>query len=135
MLSKSLCWAKVFDNGTEIPGWYNYPIWNMYDRVLQDKPRTNNALEGWHNAFARDMQASHPPVHKIAEKYVREQKKRALDRRHHVAGRIQGTKRTRTKYANVNKRLKAFVERIRNNILVDLVYLEQVANVMIVPVD
>ena len=47
--------GQKFDNGTEIPGWYNYPIWNMYDRLLQDKPRTNNALEGWHNAFARDI--------------------------------------------------------------------------------
>ena len=26
-------------------------MWNCFERVNQDLPRTNNAIEGWHNAF------------------------------------------------------------------------------------
>ena len=26
-------------------------MWNVYDRVQDDLPRTNNAVEGWHRAF------------------------------------------------------------------------------------
>jgi hypothetical protein len=27
-------------------------LWSVYERVLQDKPRTNNSLESWHAAFS-----------------------------------------------------------------------------------
>jgi hypothetical protein len=26
-------------------------LWNVYDRVKHDLPRTNNAVEAWHNQF------------------------------------------------------------------------------------
>ena len=26
-------------------------MWNVYDRVQDELPRTNNAVEGWHHAF------------------------------------------------------------------------------------
>ena len=26
-------------------------LWSIYDFILPDMPKTNNAIEGWHNAF------------------------------------------------------------------------------------
>ncbi|RMZ94749.1 hypothetical protein BpHYR1_007450, partial [Brachionus plicatilis] len=30
---------------------YQIPTWNLYNRVLEELPRTNNSVESWHNAF------------------------------------------------------------------------------------
>ncbi|CAF0714736.1 unnamed protein product [Adineta steineri] len=30
---------------------YNINMWNCFERINEDLPRTNNAIEGWHNAF------------------------------------------------------------------------------------
>ena len=34
---------------------YEHALWNIYDRVVNNLPRTTNAVEGWHNAFARSV--------------------------------------------------------------------------------
>lgn len=41
-----------------------YPIslWNIYQRVVDGLPRTNNAVEGWHNAFRQSVGCAHPTV-------------------------------------------------------------------------
>lgn len=33
--------------------------WNFYDRIINNKPRTTNAVEGWHNAFNRAVSRAH----------------------------------------------------------------------------
>lgn len=30
---------------------FSLNIWNVYENVLMKRPRTNNAVEGWHSAF------------------------------------------------------------------------------------
>lgn len=30
---------------------FDISMWNCFERVNQNLPRTNNSLEGWHNAF------------------------------------------------------------------------------------
>jgi len=30
---------------------YDITMWNCFERINEDLPRTNNAIEGWHNAF------------------------------------------------------------------------------------
>ena len=101
----------------------------MFDRVRQNKPRTNNSIEAWHGAFAQGISA-HPSVVKLAKKYQSEQNKRIRDRIHHLQGRIKGNKRQKIKYQQVTKRLKEFTDRLESDALVGLVYLEQVANAM-----
>jgi len=46
--------------------------WNVYDRVLNDLPRTNNAVEAWHKAFANDIN-DHPLSFKLIEFFRKEQ--------------------------------------------------------------
>lgn len=42
-------------------------------------PRSNNAVEGWHNAFANRVAITHPSIVKLAEKIRREQSKFEVD--------------------------------------------------------
>ena len=41
-----------------------FPIsmWNMYDRVCNDLPRTINSLEGWHNHLQANITSSLPNI-------------------------------------------------------------------------
>ena len=114
-------------NGVEIPGTFPYQMWNMYQRVKDRLPRTNNSLEGWHNAFARDLPL-HPPIPTLAKKYQTEQHKKAMNRRHHVEGRTRP--KAKKLYQRVTKYLESQVNKLDSQILVNLVYLEQTARVM-----
>ncbi|CAF2117211.1 unnamed protein product, partial [Rotaria magnacalcarata] len=58
---------------------FDHKLWNVYDRVTAAVPRSNNAAEGWHNAFASRVSISHPNIVKLAEKIRREQSKFEVD--------------------------------------------------------
>ena len=51
-------------------GLPRFPIelWNQYDRVITRLPRSNNAVEGWHNAFNNVVYMAHPTPIKLAQK-------------------------------------------------------------------
>ena len=54
-------------------------LWSAYDRTIMNLPRSNNSIEGWHNAFAKRIAIVHPSVTKLAEKIRREQSKFEMD--------------------------------------------------------
>ncbi|CAF4818092.1 unnamed protein product [Rotaria magnacalcarata] len=54
-------------------------LWNVYDRVVAGLPRSNNSVEGWHNAFASRVSINHPNIIKLTEKIRREQSKFEID--------------------------------------------------------
>ena len=58
------------DEGRKKPQ-FDYTLWNVYDRVVADLPRSNNSLEGWHNAFATRVSVTHPTIKRLAEKIRR----------------------------------------------------------------
>ena len=39
-------------------------IWNMYMRIIYRQARTNNPVEGWHNAFGSEISHAHPSLPK-----------------------------------------------------------------------
>ena len=45
----------------------------MYERVRQQLRRTNNVVEGWHNAFNSSVGCSHLNVSKLFKSLQREQ--------------------------------------------------------------
>ncbi|CAF3834472.1 unnamed protein product [Rotaria sordida] len=58
---------------------FDHKLWNIYDRVIANLPRSNNAVEGWHHAFANRVAISHPTVAKLTEKIRLEQSKFEID--------------------------------------------------------
>ena len=58
---------------------FDYEFWNVHDRVIASVPRSNNSVEGWHNAFGRRVAITHPDIVKLAEKIRREQSKFEVD--------------------------------------------------------
>ncbi len=52
---------------------FSIKFWNMYDRVVQNLPRSNNAVEGWHNAFNNSVGIAHPTVPNLSRKLQVEQ--------------------------------------------------------------
>ena len=58
---------------------FSLELWNVYERVSANLPRTNNSIEGWHNAFATRVAVVHPTISKLADKIRREQSKFEID--------------------------------------------------------
>ena len=60
--------------------------WNCHDAVLQDLPRTNNAVEGWHRGFSELLGANHPSIWKFIEGLQKEQSVKDLRIEQYIAG-------------------------------------------------
>ncbi|CAF1005735.1 unnamed protein product [Rotaria magnacalcarata] len=58
---------------------FDHKLWNIHDRVVATVPRSNNSVEGWHNAFASRVAISHPTIVKLGEKIRRKQSKFEVD--------------------------------------------------------
>ncbi len=79
-------------------------MWNVYELVIQDLPRSNNAVEGWHHAFNNHVSIKHPSITKLAKCILREQSKFEIDiERLRVDEQLTKKKKV---YANLDARLK-----------------------------
>ncbi|CAF1111966.1 unnamed protein product [Adineta ricciae] len=52
---------------------FSIQLWNVHDRLISNLPRSNNSIEGWHNAFAQRVSIAHPTIFKLTEKIRVEQ--------------------------------------------------------------
>ncbi|CAF1653034.1 unnamed protein product, partial [Didymodactylos carnosus] len=52
---------------------FAHQLWNVYDRVVHNSPRSNNAVEGWHHVFANRVSIVHPSDTKLADRIRWEQ--------------------------------------------------------------
>ncbi|CAF4693073.1 unnamed protein product, partial [Rotaria socialis] len=87
-------------------------IWNVYDRAVANLPRSNNSIEGWHNAFEKRVAIVHPTITKLTEKIRREQSKFEVD----IAQIRQGQepKPKKLKYRKLDERIKRLVDDYEN---------------------
>ena len=46
-------WVGIMQRGRRRRPLFDRLLWSCYYRVLDDLPKTNNSLEGWHHAFNR----------------------------------------------------------------------------------
>ena len=56
-----------FENNNFIEPIYQISFWNVYERIRNDEPRTNNAVEGWHSSFNRNAGTPHPNIARFVE--------------------------------------------------------------------
>ncbi|XP_066969100.1 uncharacterized protein [Macrobrachium rosenbergii] len=78
-------------------------LWNIFERVKLNRSRTNNSIEGYHNALQSSMTNMHPNLWKLIsylkkEEILARKKKCDLDR-----GDAEGTKKV---YSDINTRLQ-----------------------------
>ena len=87
-------------------------LWNVYDRVCADLPRSNNSIEGWHHAFADRVAIAHPTITKLADKIRREQSKFEVE----IAQIRQGhePKPKKALYRKLDERFKRLVDDYAN---------------------
>ena len=83
-------------------------LWNAYDRTIMNIPRSNNSIEGWHNAFAKHVAIIHPNVTKLAEKVRGEQCKFEVDIEQIRQG--QEPKLKRVQYQKLDERIEPLVD-------------------------
>ena len=89
-------------------GEFSIELWNVYDRVCGNLPRSNNSIEGWHQAFAKRVSIVHPTINKLADKIRREQSKFEVN----IVRIRQGCepKPKKTAYRKLDERLKRLVD-------------------------
>ena len=98
--------------GRRSPPRFAIQLWNQYTRVIDNLPRSNNALEGWHNAFNNIVGFAHPSVTKLARKLQQEQHSTQLHRRQLELGTTTGTKKKT--YVRINEALRTMVADYHN---------------------
>lgn len=92
------------------PPRYAPVLWNHYDTVLTDGPRTNNATEGWHNRFQTLIGKNHPSLYYLLQQLRAEQADMEKQVIEIHAGRKVRKARER-KYNLLNARLRTIVGR------------------------
>ena len=102
------------------------PIWNVYNRILEDLPRTNNSVEGWHRAFQQTIDCHYPSVYKLIDQFRKEQDRVEIDIQRFYAG-IRNAKASKLNNIQLNQRLKILVQNYNsNNSVID--YLRGISN-------
>lgn len=80
--------------------------------MSQNLPRSNNSIEGWHNAFAQRVAIAHPTLVKLVEKIRREQSRFEVN----IMQIRQGgePKPKKKAYRILDERIKRLVDDYRN---------------------
>ena len=65
--------SKEMRNTTRRKSRFDMDMWNVYFRTIDDLPRTNIALEGFHRGFESMPQMSNPDILKFIEAIQRQQ--------------------------------------------------------------
>ena len=83
---------------------YAHHLWNCSEAARKDMPKTNNAVEGWHNTFESTLDVVHPNIYKLLEAFKREQSLMEAEYEQSIAGKPPTKKKE--KYRDSAKRLQ-----------------------------
>lgn len=86
---------------------FSIKMWNVYNRVLNDLPRTNNSVEGWHNAFSKRVRIKHPTLNVLIYKIKQEQNSNEFLIEQIFSGLT--IKKQKKKYILINNQIKNIV--------------------------
>lgn len=102
-------WIGEMSRRTYKPGTFALSLWNVYDITLKLFPRTNNAVEAWHNAIAIMFGIAHPNIFKFIEGIKLEQDNTEVLINKMFAG-IPFGDQTNKKYQQISERILAVVK-------------------------
>jgi hypothetical protein len=80
-------------------------LWNVYDRLADGLPRTNNSVKAWHRSFQRTIDCHHPSLFKLIEQFRKEQDHVEIQLDRYRAGARRNGAASRAKYVQVTRRL------------------------------
>ncbi|GAB0100308.1 forkhead box protein P1 [Sergentomyia squamirostris] len=67
-------WVSSFNVlGQRTAPRFNIELWNCHDAILNDLPKTSNAIEGWHRGFTDLVGIHHPTIWVFLERVKEEQ--------------------------------------------------------------
>lgn len=58
-------WLGIVQRGRRRRPIFDVDVWSVHTRVHDNLPRTNNSLEGWHQAFKNRLNVTHPTMPKL----------------------------------------------------------------------
>ena len=82
-------------------------MWNVHDRVLSDAVKSNNSVEGFHNAFQNHVGAYSPTLWKLIAVLKKEQAMVQADVTRLIGGQASAPKRR--KYKDLQKHVKIII--------------------------
>lgn len=100
-------------------------LWNCFDCVVDDLPRTNNAIEGWHRGFSSKLNCSHASLWKFLYALQVEQSFTENKISDIIAKKIVPI--TKDKYVKLNERILKIVSDYDNSDVDEIEYLESLA--------
>jgi hypothetical protein len=99
-------------------------LWNCFDAALQDLPKTNNSVEGWHRGFSELIGANHPTIWKFIDALKTEQNVNEMKIEQYISG--QQPNPSRRVYRDTAERIKSIVLDYTNRPVLD--YLRGIAH-------
>lgn len=86
-----------------------FPIawWNVYERTLNEQPRTNNSAEAGHRRFSSELALSHPSIWHFIDTLRKTQKTRDIEYDHIEGGAAPNAKKP--KYVRLDARVRTIV--------------------------
>ena len=111
-------------NGVQVDVLFPPPIWNLYERTIEGRARTNNAAEAAHRKLARELGVQHPVIFKFIKslKFLQKSRDTLLERL--SSGFTPPTKRS--KYIDADKRILTIVQNFERRTPID--YLRALAH-------
>ena len=100
--------AFCINGGHRRVSLFELGLWNMYNQTLDDLPRTDNAIEGWHRSFQANVGAYHQNFWKFIDILKREQNFTQVNIAQARAGHQPDPQRRR--YLDSNQRIKNIVQ-------------------------
>lgn len=101
------------------PPQYPIEMWSVYETILEDLPKTNNSVEGWHRGFQEQIGAMHPNIWKFIDCVKKEQNLNEVRIEQYVSGvEPQPSKR---KYRDCARRIKNIVDQYNPDNILDYI--------------
>ncbi|KAL4154547.1 hypothetical protein QTP88_000404 [Uroleucon formosanum] len=91
-------------------------LWNCFNRLKDNLPRTNNNIEGWHNGFSALLTSSHPTIWKFINCLKKEESINKITTEQLIAGDVPPKK---LKYKDTAKKILHICEDFENRQLND----------------